>query len=116
MAPFVPEAFLHDKKCPGRHGARVRRRNLLAFNDRNILRRRLRESIRFLNTIEAQVSGKVIHTIADGYATQEHPKVSIWLSGTIPVLLLPEFGIIAQRGGRSLSLATSQTRHLPLVC
>jgi hypothetical protein len=37
--------------------------------------------IRFLNAIERAVpAGKVIHAIADNYATHKHPKVRAWLA------------------------------------
>ncbi len=42
---------------------------------------RYEEFIRFLNTIEAAVpAGKLIHAIADNYATHKHPKVRAWLA------------------------------------
>jgi transposase len=41
---------------------------------------RHQEFIRFLNTIEAAVpAGKLVHAIADNYATHKHPKVREWL-------------------------------------
>src|SRR5579859_2725895 len=41
---------------------------------------RHQEFIRFLNAIEAAVpAGKLIHAIADNYATHKHPKVREWL-------------------------------------
>jgi transposase len=41
---------------------------------------RHQEFIRFLNTIERAVpAGKLIHAIADNYATHKHPKVLAWL-------------------------------------
>ena len=41
---------------------------------------RHQEFIRFLNTIERAVpAGKLIHAIADNYATHKHPKVVAWL-------------------------------------
>jgi transposase len=41
---------------------------------------RHQEFIRFLNTVEAAVPvGKLIHAIADNYATHKHPKVREWL-------------------------------------
>ena len=44
-------------------------------------RHRHQEFIRFLNTIEATVpAGKLIHAIADNYATHKHPKVRAWLA------------------------------------
>ena len=44
-------------------------------------RHRHQEFIRFLNTIEANVpAGKLIHAIADNYATHKHPKVRQWLA------------------------------------
>ena len=44
-------------------------------------RHRHQEFIRFLNTIEASVPvGKLIHAIADNYATHKHPKVRAWLA------------------------------------
>ena len=42
---------------------------------------RHQEFIRFLNAIEAAVpAGKLIHAIADNYATHKHPKVRAWLA------------------------------------
>src|SRR5437667_4250457 len=39
------------------------------------------EFIRFLNTVERQVSaGKLIHVVLDNYATHKHPKVLAWLA------------------------------------
>jgi transposase len=44
-------------------------------------RHRHQEFIRFLNAIEAAVpAGKLIHAIADNYATHKHPKVRAWLA------------------------------------
>ena len=41
---------------------------------------RHQEFIRFLNTVEAAVpAGKIVHAIADNYATHKHPKVREWL-------------------------------------
>jgi len=41
---------------------------------------RHQEFIRFLNTVEAAVpAGKLVHAIADNYATHKHPKVREWL-------------------------------------
>lgn len=43
-------------------------------------RHRHQEFIRFLNTIEAEVSaGKLVHVILDNYATHKHSKVRVWL-------------------------------------
>jgi transposase len=42
---------------------------------------RHQEFIRFLNTVEAAVpAGKLVHAIADNYATHKHPKVRAWLA------------------------------------
>ena len=42
---------------------------------------RHQEFIRFLNAVERNVpAGKVIHAIADNYATHKHPKVLEWLA------------------------------------
>jgi transposase len=39
------------------------------------------EFIRFLNAVERSVpAGKVIHAIADNYATHKHPNVLAWLA------------------------------------
>ena len=47
----------------------------------NMKRHRHQEFIRFLNTVEAQVSKqKPIHAIVDNYATHKHPKVRVWLA------------------------------------
>jgi len=44
-------------------------------------RHRHQEFIRFLNAAEASVpAGKIIHAIADNYATHKHPKVRAWLA------------------------------------
>lgn len=44
-------------------------------------RHRHKEFIRFLNAIERAVpAGKLIHAIADNYATHKHPKVRAWLT------------------------------------
>src|SRR5277367_5376771 len=44
-------------------------------------RHRHQEFIRFLNAIETNVpAGKLIHAIADNYATHKHPKVRQWLA------------------------------------
>jgi transposase len=41
---------------------------------------RHQEFVRFLNAIERAVpAGKLIHAIADNYATHKHPKVRAWL-------------------------------------
>src|SRR6476620_8399038 len=41
---------------------------------------RHQEFIRFLNAVEAAVpAGKIVHAIADNYATYKHPKVREWL-------------------------------------
>ena len=43
--------------------------------------RSIREFIRFLNTIEAEVpTGKIVHVILDNYAAHKHPKVRAWLA------------------------------------
>ncbi len=43
-------------------------------------RHRHQEFIRFLNSVEAAVpAGKLIHAVADNYATHKHPKVREWL-------------------------------------
>jgi len=42
---------------------------------------RHQEFIRFLNTVEAAVpAGKLIHAVADNYATHKHPRVREWLA------------------------------------
>jgi transposase len=44
-------------------------------------RHRHQEFVRFLNAVEANVpAGKLIHAIADNYATHKHPKVRQWLA------------------------------------
>jgi transposase len=41
-----------------------------------------KEFIKFLNAVERAVpAGKIIHAIADNYATHKHPKVLEWLAG-----------------------------------
>ena len=48
---------------------------------RNMQRHRHQEFIRFLDTVEAQVTTrKAIHAIVDNYATHKHPKVQKWLA------------------------------------
>jgi transposase len=48
---------------------------------RNMQRHRHQEFIRFLDTVEAQVTArKAIHAIVDNYATHKHPKVQKWLA------------------------------------
>jgi transposase len=48
---------------------------------RNMQRHRHQEFIRFLDTVEAQVTlRKAIHAIVDNYATHKHPKVQKWLA------------------------------------
>jgi len=48
---------------------------------RNMQRHRHQEFIRFLDTVEAQVTArKAIHAIVDNYATHKHPKVQNWLA------------------------------------
>ena len=48
---------------------------------RNMQRHRHQEFIRFLNTVDAQVSpSKAIHAIVDNYATHKHPRVREWLA------------------------------------
>lgn len=43
-------------------------------------RHRHQEFIRFLNTIEAEISaGKIVHVILDNYGSHKHPKVRSWL-------------------------------------
>jgi transposase len=40
----------------------------------------IKEFIRFLNTIEADIpAGKIIHVVLDNYATHKHAKVRAWL-------------------------------------
>ena len=42
---------------------------------------RHQEFIQFLNAVERAVpAGKVIHAIADNYATHKHPKVLAWIA------------------------------------
>ncbi|SFE79711.1 DDE superfamily endonuclease [Methylobacterium sp. yr596] len=44
-------------------------------------RHRYKESLRFLNTVEAAVTPvKLIHTILDNYGTHKHLKVRAWLA------------------------------------
>jgi transposase len=48
---------------------------------RCVQQHRHQEFIRFLNTVEAAVpAAKLIHAIADNYATHKHPKVREWLA------------------------------------
>ena len=48
---------------------------------RCIQRHRHQEFIRFLNTIEAEISaGKIIHVILDNYGPHKHPKTRAWLA------------------------------------
>ena len=43
-------------------------------------RHRHQEFIRFLNTVEAQLTEKIVHVILDNYAAHKHPKVRQWLN------------------------------------
>jgi transposase len=48
---------------------------------RNMQRHRHQEFIRFLNTVEAEVSAsKMVHAVVDNYATHKHLKVRKWLA------------------------------------
>jgi transposase len=72
----------HDYK---RHGTTTLFAALNVLDGRVIGRcmqqHRHQEFIRFLNAIEAAVpAGKLIHAIADNYATHKHPKVRAWLA------------------------------------
>jgi transposase len=72
----------HDYK---RHGTTTLFAALNVLNGKVIghcmQRHRHQEFIRFLNAIEAAVPpGKLIHAIADNYATHKHPKVRAWLA------------------------------------
>ena len=72
----------HDYK---RHGTTTLFAALNVLNGKVIgrcmQRHRHQEFIRFLNAIEAAVpAGKLIHAIADNYATHKHPKVRAWLA------------------------------------
>jgi hypothetical protein len=74
-----------------------------------------KEFIKFLNAVERAVRpGKIIHAIADNYATHKHPKVTDWLAGRSPALGLPfhpDLGILAQRRRRFFSTLTR--RRIP---
>jgi transposase len=72
----------HDYK---RHGTTTLFAALNVLNGKVIgrcmQRHRHQEFIRFLDAIEAAVpAGKLIHAIADNYATHKHPKVRAWLA------------------------------------
>jgi transposase len=82
MKPGRAGMMTHDYK---RHGTTTlfAALNILdgTIIGRNMQRHRHQEFIRFLNTIEAQVTvGKVIHAVVDNYATHKHPKVRQWLA------------------------------------
>jgi transposase len=72
----------HDYK---RHGTTTLFAALNVLNGKVIgrcmQRHRHQEFIRFLNAVEAVVpAGKLIHAIADNYASHKHPKVRAWLA------------------------------------
>ena len=47
----------------------------------NLVGHTYQKFIKFLNTVERTVpAGKIIHAIADNYATHKHPKVIEWLA------------------------------------
>jgi transposase len=82
MKPGRAGTMTHDYK---RHGTTTLFAALNILDGtvigRNMQRHRHQEFIRFLNTIETQVSvGKVIHAVVDNYATHKHPKVRQWLA------------------------------------
>ena len=83
-------------------------------------RHRHQEFIRFLNAIEASVpAGKLIHAIADNYATHKHPKVQHWLARhpRWTFHFTPTSCLLAQRGRgllRQADQAAAQTRRVPL--
>ena len=82
---------------------------------------RHQEFIRFLNTVEAAVpAGKLIHAIADNYATHKHPKVREWLMrhSALDLPLHPHRRIVAQcrrRLFRQADQAEAQTWRLPSI-
>jgi transposase len=68
----------HDYK---RHGTTTLFAALNVLDGRCMQQHRHQEFIRFLSAIEAAVpAGKLIHAIADNYATHKHPKVRAWLA------------------------------------
>jgi transposase len=80
---------------------------------------RHQEFIRFLSAIEAAVpAGKLIHAIADNYATHKHPKVRAWLARhPLDLSLYPHLRLVAQcRRGflRHLDQAAPQARRVPI--
>jgi transposase len=81
MKPGRAGTMTHDYK---RHGTTTLFAALNILDGtvigRNMQRHRHQEFIRFLNTVEAAVpAGKLVHAIADNYATHKHPKVREWL-------------------------------------
>src|SRR3977135_1575860 len=77
MKPGRAGTMTHDYK---RHGTTAWSAALNILDGtvigRNMQRHRHQEFVRFLNTIEAQVPvGKVIHAVADNYATHKPPRV-----------------------------------------
>ena len=101
MKPGRAGTMTHDYK---RHGTTTLFAALNILDGtvigRNMQRHRHQEFIRFLNTVDAQVSpSKAIHAIVDNYATHKHPKVRQVVRPPSP-LDLPlhaNLGIVAQR-------------------
>lgn len=56
------------------------------------------EFIKFLNTVERAIpAGKIIHAIADNYATHKRPKVLTWLTGHPRWIFHPNLSLLDQR-------------------
>ena len=82
IKPGRCQTMTHDYK---RHGTTTLFAALSVLDGtvigRCMQRHRHIEFIRFLNTVERQVSaGKLIHVVLDNYATHKHPKVLAWLA------------------------------------
>ena len=82
IKPGRCQTMTHDYK---RHGTTTLFAALSVLDGtvigRCMQRHRHIEFIRFLNTVERQVSaGKLIHVVLDNYATHKHPKVRAWLA------------------------------------
>ena len=83
-------------------------------------RHRHEEFIRFLNAIERAVpAGKLIHAIADNYATHKHPKLSGFLARSPSALDLPlhaNFLLLAQRRRKLLRHLTKRRLKRGVFC
>lgn len=80
--PVKCATMTHDYKCDGTTTLFAALNVLDGTVIGRCMQRHTHEDfIRFLNTIEAVVpAGKLIHAIADNYATHKHPKVLAWFA------------------------------------